>query len=1286
MGRGRRSDIGTFAALAAALVLGGAPALAQDEDGPEPLGPDRAQPFERLFVPVDDELPDALRRVDELAARGQWDRVVELLDKLLLEGRDELAPSADQGATLRGVRAAVRARLAALPPEGRAVYAQLHDDAALRLLESARDRAALGPLLEVVARHPGSRAVFAARTLLASRFLERGQPSAALAQLDALLERPGLDPSDGGRLARARVVALSLLGRAAEAQDGLARLQGDAVDLQARVAAIARAHEVPPGAPPGRPATKAWAQPVLGYYETEAFDGGGTRPWSVPALDAERAYVHDGSHALAVDLATGKLAWRAALRAEDAFKRPAHGGDHRVVLAPGLVVCLVPGVGVIGLERETGRERWRRGLPGLKREAELDFPAHLAGDLCLTGPRLTLALVTEHETREVHVLALEVETGALAWTALVASQSQGLAPQVELTGTDERVVVITGLGLVVALDQEGELVWARRYESARDERDRRGGGGIPGMPRLGPDGELGAPAEAPERAPSALVVRGSVWGAPADARKIWAWDLRTGEVEAVLAQPEGARIVAARGLELVLLSGDGDLHVATKAGARLVAQVGGVLVGSPALAGDRVYLPRVDGVIEVDLQTKQARQVAPAGREWGHLVGADGLIVSGAPSGLFAFGRDPGVAPALDDPLALLGDPSFAAREGASAALLAQGEAARDALVRAGEGAADPEARQRARVLVSELDRKDRLARWGPIVKPGWAAKIPDLLTRLTHPNPEVRLESLRELGQLDDPDVGALLTALLDDTDERVVYAVAAALLVRADRAGVDHLARGVATGLLADRLDALRAFAAHGTPEDVERCAPGLKAEDDEVRAAAVTAVLTLDLARGVRLIEPLVKDPADVVRIAILEGLSKGPRHPAAMRVVVALSRDGNDLVRLLAVTALAKNPDASTFGALGHLLGDQVPAIAQQALKALNSAAQKQHVLLIPADAIERAARGRDVQFRDHVAQIAVRFLGRGGVLSVPTLTRFISDEEKQIRALRFGGRSWQTLLLAHVAEFPLSPGDVAAVASLIVHEDPDVRIKGYQVLGTATFAQGAGALLAQGLDDEHPQLRRECARWLTRREAPPELVDEAAAHEVLRIAALSPRAEGQATAKLVLERVPRPVLVPALLRALAAPNDALRAAAGARLTALAAGAAAFDAAADPVEVARAFHTWWWRETHPGETLDDVVRRLEDENPTRRWRAAQALATLPTPHARNALAASLAREQLGWVLEGKLEALALVLGEPLGLEKGLPAAEQRACADRLRLRVVERIQDELQRDALRRATPR
>ena len=76
------------------------------------------------------------------------------------------------------------------------------------------------------------------------------------------------------------------------------------------MAAIARAHEAPPAAPPERPATKAWAQPVLGYYETVPADGGPTRPWSVPEVDLARVYVHDGSHAQAVDLATGKLAWR----------------------------------------------------------------------------------------------------------------------------------------------------------------------------------------------------------------------------------------------------------------------------------------------------------------------------------------------------------------------------------------------------------------------------------------------------------------------------------------------------------------------------------------------------------------------------------------------------------------------------------------------------------------------------------------------------------------------------------------------------------------------------------------------------------------------------------------------------------------------------------------------------------------------------------------------------------------------------------------------------------------
>jgi hypothetical protein len=262
----------------------------------------------------------------------------------------------------------------------------------------------------------------------------------------------------------------------------------------------------------------------------------------------------------------------------------------------------------------------------------------------------------------------------------------------------------------------------------------------------------------------------------------------------------------------------------------------------------------------------------------------------------------------------------------------------------------------------------------------------------------------------------------------------------------------------------------------------------------------------------------------------------------------------------------------------------------------------------------------------------------------------------------------------VQQFPLSRKDVAAIASNTNHESGDVRIKAYQLLGIAAFAPGGGAALAQGLDDQEAQIRREVTRWLTREDAPPGLLDEAAALEVVRIAALSLRPEGREAAEGVVGRLPRPVLVPALLRALETPNDALRLAAARRLATLS--GLAFDEA-DLDAAGPRYAAWWWKETHAGETVEDCVARLRDDNPTARFRAAQALATLPLPIARNALAVSLASEPLEWVLEAKLEALVAVLGEPLGYKKGLPLAEKRACADRLRMRVIELIQDDVRR---------
>ena len=59
-------------------------------------------------------------------------------------------------------------------------------------------------------------------------------------------------------------------------------------------------------------------------------------------------------------------------------------------------------------------------------------------------------------------------------------------------------------------------------------------------------------------------------------------------------------------------------------------------------------------------------------------------------------------------------------------------------------------------------------------MKESWQEQIADLLNRLTHPNPEVRLESLRALGSIQDDEVALLLVDLLADPDPRVAFTAA--------------------------------------------------------------------------------------------------------------------------------------------------------------------------------------------------------------------------------------------------------------------------------------------------------------------------------------------------------------------------------------------------------------------------------------------------------------------------------------------------------------------------------
>lgn len=1221
-----------------------------------PSAPAQGQTDERLILPLDPDAHDALARLEELGQRGQWDRVVLGLDELLRRGGDRLIRT-DTGFTT--VRAEARRRLRALEGRGRDAYRLVHEARAQALFEAALLTADATALERLIAEHPASAGwVARARALLVGRHVEAGRPEAALAHLDALLADPQAAPETLAGWRRQRVVALALAGRVGEARAALGDpVQGAWRDLATWIESVApRPAEVPRA-----PHELSWAREVVGYYE----HGEEASPWSQVRCDGAAAYGHDASHAYAVALATGKVLWRTPLRGVDAFRRPE--GPCRLALGPGRVVCVLPGsAGVVGLERESGRLLWRRSLDDLKREGDVDFPGALVGEPCVVGDVATLLLVTDHEEREVHLLGVDLDDGRVRWSAFLASDAVAADPRPALVAAAGRALVATGLGTVSAVDAHGEVLWVRTYRSARDEAARSRGrwGGrafVGGQREAAPQGGAGC---------TALVARGLLWVAPADGDGVLIYDLERGE-------PRGG--IRHRGLQLVgvaRLERQEDVVAIDASGVALLLGRGsakacgtepiGVPLATPAVVGDRLYVPRREGVFELELASGRQRRVGgwSGSLGMGHLEVAGGRLLVASPRGLFGFGAAPAPAPELPEPrlVAALGDPSWTVRKAASEALRCRGEAAR-AQLEAAARSPDTEVALRAGELLGELERVERLDRWRPLIKPEWRIAVTDLLNRLTHPNAEVRLEALTALAGLTDPDALALVRDLLADRDPRVAFTAAAALLERGDRQGVARIHQALARGVAPDRLRAADLLQERGAAEDLPPLVAALADPEADVRAAAVRGVLRLGKDGALEQARAMLQDDQERVRMAVLEGLQH-LTSDAAVELLAAAAADPNDAIRARAVASLVEVRTPAAYKALAGVLADPVRETARSAAQALYRVVQGRDALAIPAEALEAGSAQRDPTYRNYVAQITMRFVARGGVVSVKTLIRFMSDAEDQIRGYHLvrGGAGWSDLLQEQVARVGCSEAEVAALVEAGLHERVEVRQAAYAALAR-TSGPGRGAALVQGLGDAEAAVRELASAALL---ADPLLLDPAAVRALLQTALSAERPEAKRAAAAVLEGAPREQAVAGLLPLLRSDDAPLRVAAGERLGALAGGAVAWSAEAPAGAAADAFALWWWRERHPGRTPEAVLAALDDPNPSHRWRAAQEAAGLPLPEVGRALARSTLGERLPWVLSEKLKALVAQAGEPLGFAEGLDAAGLEACAARFRQR--------------------
>ncbi|MBL4848176.1 MAG: HEAT repeat domain-containing protein, partial [Planctomycetes bacterium] len=834
---------------------------------------------------------------------------------------------------------------------------------------------------------------------------------------------------------------------------------------------------------------------------------------------------------------------------------------------------------------------------------------------------------------------------------------------------------------------EGELLWLRTYPSVRDAR--RGGGGGARFPFGRGRGRPQQPATGP--ASSLALAGGSLWIAPSDGKAFMALDPKDGARRGTHVA-KGARLIGTRGLGVVGIDASGSksrLCSISRSEIKYLNTFEGKTKDQHlAFAGGEVYVAR-GGKLSVHTFSKaDPTRHSMAGSD-GHLLVAGGRLVSASPASLDAYGVAPLPAKPLaaqpEGILAALGDEDFLTREAASIAVLATKSIVTRTMLLSSASGGEPEESLRATIALGELERRERLVEWRPLTKSEWQAQVPDLLNRLTHPNPEVRLAALGELGAIKDPDVNTLLAQLIEDRDQRVAFYAAGSLLGKGDRRGMRLVARALSGALPApDRIKAAQLLIDHGQPEDADLALPALDDVEPKVRALAITAALKLSEGRLLLQVERLARDANPDVRLALVRAVTDLVAvNDRARAIVTKAITDPDDRVRLEVVKRLAKLQTVDACRVLCRALGDPTRETAKLAAAAVNTELQRKKLdgrkltireretrmlALIDPRGLEEGARHKEDFNRNFVAQLSIRYLDAGGRLPVETICRFMSDRVKQIRTMTIKPpvKRWPNFLMEAVDGKSLTKADVAAISSLTLEKEANTRIQAYQILTSALSGPGRGELLAQGLADEHPTIRRDVAGWLL---APSPgkgkgLVDVAAARAILKIATAAQRPEGRTAARGLLKTAGQDRLAPHLIELVS--DEELDAQswvlAVETLAALTENAVPYDTSATRSVLAKRYQRWWFKAKHGEESGDELVRDLRDKNPSKRFMAARKAAKLPTPSMRRALIKSLEDESTGWVLKEKLQALAAISGQSFGFTRTMKLPELKACAQR------------------------
>lgn len=486
--------------LACLAAAGLAPAVEVEE----------AQTADPVFLDkLEGDRAATLAEADRAAARAEWAKAARLYQVLVEDAAaagEELveAPARDRGELYVGLRTALRARLAALPPAGlRAYRAQVDPRASAELEEavSSRDEEKLeAALATCLFATPGEEAA----VLLGDLYVERGELVGAVATYDLVARNLG--PDAARRVARRLANARWALDARAADRANAARVALDSPALAARLSRPLRldgtrdSGAAPFTEPARLPGGVAVVRPGR---VTVVRDFSGARPAvrSLPPGAAAFDALSSGSAHLGASAAEGLLAATIEQpRLLDGDLGPIPGApdaSQELAIDPRPGGVDAPSLDLFVFDVARGdRLLWTTAEVGqLPREAIWLASVEWTGVPRIGSGAVFAAATTRGGEPEIHAAAFDARTGRLRWRRFLCARSyvaaetrewpQAVAPA--LTLAEPVVLVDTGLGALFALDAfRGEIRWVRRWKS-----------------RPGPVAERVDPSQAPPAAPLA---------------------------------------------------------------------------------------------------------------------------------------------------------------------------------------------------------------------------------------------------------------------------------------------------------------------------------------------------------------------------------------------------------------------------------------------------------------------------------------------------------------------------------------------------------------------------------------------------------------------------------------------------------------------------------------------------------------------------------------------------------------------------------------------------------------